>query len=78
MGKIVIEDLEESVFSGLQDMTEFNHTSFEQEVGSLLRDGVKRWRRENRVAIADRIAAMTPKTVLQTDSTLLIREDRDR
>jgi plasmid stability protein len=33
---------------------------------------------EERVRIADAIAAMTPKGVGQTDSTLLIREDRDR
>lgn len=31
-----------------------------------------------RAARARRIAEMTPKGVVQTDSTLLIREDRDR
>lgn len=31
-----------------------------------------------RCEIADRIAEMTPKGVAQTDSVLLLREDRDR
>jgi hypothetical protein len=34
--------------------------------------------REERLRSADAVAAMTPKGVVQTDSTLLIREDGDR
>jgi len=34
--------------------------------------------RNERAERARRIAAMTPKGIVQTDSTLLIREDRDR
>lgn len=32
----------------------------------------------DRLAKAQRIAAMTPWRVIQTDSTILLREDRDR
>ncbi|MEQ1952926.1 hypothetical protein [Mesorhizobium sp. CN2-181] len=32
----------------------------------------------DRLAVARRISAMTPKDHIQTDSTLLLREDRDR
>ncbi len=35
-------------------------------------------RRRRRVESADRIAAMTPKGVVQSDSVILLREDRDR
>lgn len=34
--------------------------------------------RKSFLELADRIAAMTPKGVAQTDSADLIREDRDR
>lgn len=78
MGKIVIEGLDETTIAALSDRANARRTTIEQEVADLIREAVRSWRRERRIEIIDRIAAMTPKDVRQTDSTLLIREDRDR
>ncbi|MEO6012295.1 MAG: hypothetical protein ABIQ30_01735 [Devosia sp.] len=50
----------------------------EQEAAEALRIAIRTPSREEIVARFEAIAAMTPKGVTQTDSTLLIREDRDR
>lgn len=48
----------------------------ESEAKSALSRGL-RLTAEERVALARRIRAMTPEDVVQTDSTILVREDRD-
>jgi plasmid stability protein len=78
MGKIVIEGLDETTIAALSDRAQARSTTVEHEVAELIRDAVRTWRRERRLEIIDRISGMTPKGVRQTDSTLLIREDRDR
>ena len=53
--------------------------SLEDEAVSLLQDGLReRAKHRELVKRLDRIAAMTPKGVEQTDSVELLREDRDR
>jgi plasmid stability protein len=53
--------------------------SIEDEVRKMVADAVKpRLSREEFIRRAEAVAAMTPKGIKQTDSTLLIREDRDR
>lgn len=49
-------------------------SDWKAKIDALLRERSRTTRREE----MDRIAAMTPKGVVQTDSTLLIREDRGR
>lgn len=52
--------------------------SVEAEAAEWLRKIGGRPSRAELVARFDAIASMTPKGVKQTDSTLLVREDRDR
>ena len=77
MRSVTIRDLDDKVIERLEARAKHHRRSLEAE----LRDLLIRASRQpliDPVAEANRIAAMTPKGVKQTDSTLLIREDRDR
>ncbi len=51
----------------------------EERAEQILREALSPRVRRNRLFDeAERIAALTPKDVQQTDSTILVREDRDR
>jgi hypothetical protein len=50
--------------------------TFEEEVDAIVASG-RMFSRAERVEVTDRIRAMTPKGVVQTDSTLMIRRMRD-
>jgi plasmid stability protein len=52
--------------------------SIEAEAAEWLKLGSSRLSRAEIIARFEAIAAMTPKDVKQTDSSVLIREDRDR
>jgi hypothetical protein len=79
MTQIVLEDVDEAVIAKLADLAQTNRLSLEEQARRLLVEAVDMLdRRRRRLEIADRIAAMTPKGVVQTDSTILLREDRDR
>jgi antitoxin FitA len=79
MTQIVLEDVDEAVIAKLADLAQANRLSLEEQARRLLVEAVDMLdRRRRRLEIADRIAAMTPKGVVQTDSTILLREDRDR
>jgi plasmid stability protein len=79
MAQIVIDQLDEATVARLTDLAAANHISLEEQAKQLLIDAVEKVDRRNwRLEMADRIAAMTPKGVVQTDSTIQIREDRDR
>lgn len=56
---------------------ERGHT-VEEEAAELLRLAVRKRSKAETLARLDAIAAMTPKGVRQTDSAILLREDRDR
>lgn len=78
MGTLTIRDLDDSIVERLKARAKAHNRSLEGEVRMLLteiaegRSNVARLR-----DIAGQIAAMTPAGVNQTDSTELIRRDRD-
>jgi hypothetical protein len=79
MTKIVLSDVDEAVVAKLAELAKANRLSVEEQAQKLLAEAVDMAdRRRQRLQIADRIAAMTPKGIVQTDSTILLREDRDR
>jgi len=79
MANLTVRNLDDGVVEKLKARAKNNNRSLEAEVRHTLATSTQRpWRGAELVARADRIAAMTPKGVTQTDSTLLIREDRDR
>jgi len=78
MASVTIRNLDEAIVKELKQQAKAHNRSLEAELREILANAVqmRQHRREFR-ARADRIAAMTPD-VPQTDSVLLIREDRDR
>ncbi|HLF21858.1 MAG TPA: hypothetical protein VI582_05105 [Aestuariivirga sp.] len=76
MGKIEIDSVDDKVIKGIEARALINRRSFEEEVRALLARHAL-LSPEERVAEADRIRAMTPKGVKQTDSTEIIRAIRD-
>ena len=78
MATLTIRNVEDGVVERLKSKAIQSGRSLEAEVREVLRQAAKRKSREEMLAAADRIAAMTPKGVKQTDSAELLREDRDR
>jgi len=79
MPTLTIRNVEEEIVESLKQQAKRNNRSLEAELREILATRVRRrWRGAELVARADHIAAMTPKDVKQTDSTELLREDRDR
>ncbi len=76
MANLTIRNLDDEVVAKLKAQAKAHHRSLEAELREILSATVGRQAREDFLARADRIAGMTPKSY-QTDSTLLIREDRD-
>lgn len=77
MGSIIIRNLDDKVIEKLKVRAKEHERSLEAEIRALLIETAERWSRQRFIETARRIAAMTPD-VPQTDSTELIREDRDR
>lgn len=79
MATVTIRNLDDGVVDRLKAQAKAQHRSLEAELRHVLTQAAAQhermaaFRRE-----AARIRAMTPKDRVQTDSTLLIREDRDR
>ncbi len=78
MATLTIRNLDEEVVARLKAKAKDNGRSLEGELRKLLKQAADRKTREELLAVADRIAAMTPKDAKQTDSAKLIRQDRDR
>ena len=78
MANLTIRNIEDSVVERLKDKAAQNGRSLEAELREVLKQVANQKTREELLAATDRIAAMTPKGVKQTDSAELIREDRDR
>ena len=76
MANLTIRNLDDAVVERLKTRAKANNRSLEAEVHTILELTVGTAARKAFIQEARRIAAMTPK-VPQTDSTLLIREDRD-
>jgi plasmid stability protein len=79
MNAITVRRLSDRAYELIADRAREHGSTIEDEVAAILEQAVCEPRAANwRLESADRIAAMTPKGVVQTDSALLIREDRDR
>ncbi len=78
MGRIVIEEVDEVVIDGSARLPASNCTSAEERVKTSLTQSMPRPSRQDLVRRAEAISAMTPTGVIQTDATLLLRQDRDR
>ncbi len=76
MANLTIRNLDDAVVERLKKRAKANNRSLEAEVRDLLERSVGPMSRDEFISLARRIRAMTPN-VPQTDSTLLIREDRD-
>lgn len=77
MATLTIRNLDDEIVERLKRRAHDNERSLEAEVRALLAEAAQRPSRKAFRELAERISAMTPKDVKQTDSTLLIREDRD-
>ena len=78
MANLTIRNLDDKVVERLKKKAKDNGRSLEAELRVLLKQAANRKSPEELLAIADRISAMTPDDVEQTDSTKIIREFRDR
>ena len=77
MATVTIRNLDDAVIERLKQMAKANTRSLDAELRALLTDASARWSPRELRALADRIATMTPN-MPQTDSTELLREDRNR
>jgi antitoxin FitA len=75
MAQVIVRNLDDDVVSSLKFKAELHGHSLEQELRNILKRAAE-LTSEEKLALADRIAAMTPRP-LDTDSADLIREDRD-
>ena len=79
MTQIVLDHIDEATLASLSELAKLNHVSIQEQAARILAEALDMGeRRRRRVESAARIAAMTPKNVVQTDSVILLREDRDR
>ena len=77
MASVTIRNLDDEVVARLKERAKANNRSLEAELREILARSVGTMTREELIALAKRIAAMTPD-VPQTDSVELLREDRNR
>ncbi len=77
MAQVIVRNLDDGVVAALKRRAQLHGQSLEQELRDILTAAARPARHE-RVAIAERIRAMTPAAIEHTDSTELIRQDRDR
>ena len=76
MGQVIVRNLDDRIVAALKAKAQLHGQSLEQELRSILSKAALPNAQE-KIALADRIRRLTPKRH-QTDSTTLIREDRDR
>lgn len=78
MTAITIRAISDRAIARIEELAAIHHRTVEEEAAEILEKAVAVPSRADRLAAADRIAAMTPKGVAQTDSTEIIREARDQ
>ena len=79
MATLTIRNVDEDVVKELKKIAKQHGRSLEAELRRMLSETAERQERKQRfLERTARTRAMTPKGVKQTDSALLIREDRDR
>lgn len=76
MGQVIVRNLDDSVIDALKEKAASQKRSLEQELRLILTAAARPSRSET-LALADSIRAMTP-AAHTSDSTDLVREDRDR
>jgi len=77
VAQVIVRNLDDGLVAALKRKARVHGKSLEQELRDILA-AAARPAPEERAAIARRIRAMTPAGIEQSDSTDLIREDRDR
>ena len=77
MGEMNIKIKDERMLERLSDLAKEHNRSPESELWNILEQGLGLSDSFDLVKEARRIAAMTPKGIKQTDSTVLVREDRE-
>lgn len=80
MRDLTIRNVDDETVEQIASQAQRHGHSVEHEVLLLLRQalGVAPMRARSRADAARQIAALAPRGVVQTDSTVLVREDRDR
>jgi plasmid stability protein len=78
MTKLTIRNLEDDVIARLKSRAQSNGRSLEGELREILLEAARTPTPRELKAIAEQITAMTPADRFQTDSTDLIRSDRER
>jgi plasmid stability protein len=79
MNAINIRAISDETISRIEELAAIHHRTVEEEAAAILEAAVAEpLSPKERYLLAERIAAMTPKGVPQTDSVELLREDRDR
>ena len=76
MGQVIVRNLDDETIGALKLRAVMHGNSLEQELRGILAQAAKPGPKE-RLALADEIRAMTPKK-RQSNSTALVREDRER
>jgi plasmid stability protein len=76
MAQDLVRNLDDQVVTALRRKAELHGHSLEQELRLTL-TAAARLTPEERVALARRIRGLTPTAIEQSDSTELIRQDRD-
>jgi len=77
MAQVLVRNIDEQVVAALKRKAEMRGCSLEQMLREILTDAA-RLTPEDRLRVAQRIRAMTPATVGQSDSVDLLRQDRAR
>lgn len=77
MAQVLIRNIEEHVVEALKKRAAAEGKSLEQSLRDLLRDAAVP-EVARRLAVIDRIRALAAPSRRQSDSTRLVREDRDR
>jgi len=78
MGTLTIRNLDDKVIERLEMRAKNHRRSLEAELRDLLSHAAQQPLAIDALVEADRIAALTPKGVKQTDSVILLREDHSR
>jgi plasmid stability protein len=78
MTKLTVRNLEDDVVASLKARAESQGRSLEGEVRHILREAARAPTPRQLRTVAERITAMTPAGQPQTDSTEMIRAERDR
>jgi len=76
MGQVIVRNLDDETIVALKARAALRGNSLEQELRGILAQAARPGPKE-RLALADEIRAMTPRK-RQINSTVLVREDRER